>query len=141
MLSLVSLFLDLGRYVVLEDGVSRGKWSDWCDPSVVFILAPISTALNWAVIFFTTLSENDINRRLFTYGIVKIFISSSAVRAWNLYRGIIVTAWVIEYSPVFLEPKEMRLLSQENWITPFAQPDLPIQLRSRISLLREAVLT
>lgn len=38
MLSLVLLFLDLGKYVVLEDGVSRGKWSDWCDPSVVFNL-------------------------------------------------------------------------------------------------------
>lgn len=37
-LSLVLLFLDLGKYVVLEDGVSRGKWSDWCDPSVVFNL-------------------------------------------------------------------------------------------------------
>lgn len=37
MLSLVSLFLDLGKYVIL-DGVSRGKWSDWCDPSVVFNL-------------------------------------------------------------------------------------------------------
>lgn len=38
MLSLVSLFLDLSKYVVLEDGMSRGKWSDWCDPSVVFNL-------------------------------------------------------------------------------------------------------
>lgn len=36
MLSFISLLLDLGKCVVLEDGVSRGKWSDWCDPSVVF---------------------------------------------------------------------------------------------------------
>lgn len=103
----VSLILDLGKYVALEDEMGESKWPEWCVIRVAFDLSSNAHCLKLGSAFL----HDCLKSRLIGFTdiipirVVKLHASSSIVKAWNLCCGTITTAtaWVIKYSCGSLE--------------------------------------